>query len=197
MLPIWQQGRQALGLSVPLALLSFLWLAGPRVVSDGMRGTLPALPASALAFSSPLLLALYTAVTAGGVNKGYYVQSGVRDSVTWIGKHAGMNDIVLASAGFANLVPETCSCRVVVGQNFQTFNWHFRQIEVHSFYQAKAASSALRALRQVEKREGVTMVVFSPLEWNIGHTVLARIPGYRLAYSRAAVTIFTRVRAGD
>ncbi|MDB5077048.1 MAG: putative rane protein, partial [Chloroflexi bacterium] len=39
-LPIWQQGRQALGLTVPLALLSFLSLAGPRVVTDGMRGAL-------------------------------------------------------------------------------------------------------------------------------------------------------------
>jgi hypothetical protein len=197
MLPVWQQGRQALGLSVPLALLSFLWLAGPKVVSDGMRGTLPALPASALAFSSPLLLALYTAVTAAGVNKGYYVRSSVEDSISWIGDHAGADDVILSSAGFANLVPESCSCRVVVGQNFQTFNWHFRQLEVHSFYQARTTASAMRVLRQIEQREGVTMVVFSPLETAIGHIVLTHVPGYRPVYSRDAVTIFARTRAHD
>ena len=41
--------------TVPLALLSFLSLAGPRVVTDGMKGALPAFPASALAFSSSIV----------------------------------------------------------------------------------------------------------------------------------------------
>jgi hypothetical protein len=196
MLPIWQQGRQALGLTVPLALLSFLSLAGPRVVTDGMRGALPALPASALAFSSPLLLALYTTVTAGAVNSQYYVTSTVTQAVNWIGDHAGTNDVVLASAEFGNLVPETCSCRVVVGQNFQTFSWSLRQSEVHRFFGAASTSEALAELRVLEHLEGVTVIVYSPLERNIGQVELKRVPGFRLRYSEGDVKIFTRVRAG-
>jgi hypothetical protein len=195
MLPVWQQGRQALGLSVPLALLSFLSLAGPQVIPNGMRSGLPPLPASALAFSAPLLLALYTAITAGGVNENYYVPSAVARSVDWLGANAGDNDVVVASAGFGNLVPETCSCRVVVGQNFQTFNWTIRQQEVHQFYRARSPADAVGALRLMVRREGATYVVYSPLERNIGRQELQRIPGFSLAYSGSDVRIFTHVSA--
>ena len=192
LLPIWQQGRQALGLSVPLALLSFFALAGTRAVSARERIHLPPLPASVLVFSSPLLLALYTAVAAGGVNDGYYTPSGVLDAVRWLGDNATKDDVVFSSAGFGNLVPEYCACHVLVGQNFQSFDLQTRQKEVHAFYAARSPDAARRALFTIVRREGITLIVFSPLERGIGHIELHRISGFILRYSEHGVTIFGR-----
>lgn len=192
-LPIWQQGRQALGLSVPLALLSFLALARTRRTGNHARISLPALPAAALAFSSTLLLALYTAVTAGGVNPNYYAPRDVMQAVDWLGAHAGAGDVVLASAGFSNLVPETCSCRVVVGQNFETFNWAARQREVHSFFGAGSRTAARAVLRALVQREHVTYYVVGPFERALGHVDLADLPGFRLRYRNHDTSIFARI----
>jgi hypothetical protein len=193
LLPFWQQGRQALGLTVPLALLSFLALAGPQAVSGRERVSLAPIPASALAFSAPLLLALYTAITAGGINQDYYVQSGVVQAVRWLGDHAGSDDVVLASAGFGNLVPAECACRVVIGQNFQSFDFHARQAEVYAFYAAPNPRAAAHALNRIVRREGVTFVVDSPLERSLGRTALRRPPGFSQVYRMHDVTIFHRV----
>ena len=193
LLPIWQQGRQALGLSVPLALLSFQALArtlGPR---GETRVVLPALPAAALAFSAPLLLALYTAITAGAVNPNYYVPSDAMRAVDWLGAHARANDVVLASAGFGNLVPEQCSCRVVIGQNFQSFRWAVRQAEVHAFYAAPSRAQAQRALAGIVHTEGVSFYVVSPLESGIGHANVRAVPGFHLRYQVHEVSIYGRV----
>ncbi len=191
LLPFPQQGRQALGLSVPLALLSMLALTAPRQL-QGIRINLPTLPTSALVFSSPLLLALYTAVTAGAINHDYYTPASVTTAVQWLGDHATPRDVVLSSAGFGNLVPETCSCRVVVGQNFQSFDWVRRQTEVHAFYAAPSERAALQVLKQIEEREGITFIVYSPLERGIGQMQLHLIPGFRAQYSHNGVTIFGR-----
>lgn len=195
LLPIWQQGRQALGLTVPLAILAFLALAGPQVVGGRERVSLAPLPASALAFSAPLLLALYTAITAGGVNGAYYVPSGVMQAVRWVGDHARGDDVVLASAGFGNLVPAQCSCRVVLGQNFQSFDLQTRQAEVHAFYAAPSERTAARLLARLVRREGVTFVIFSPLERGIGPFAPRRLPGFSRRYAGQEVSIFRRAVA--
>jgi hypothetical protein len=191
LLPLPQQGRQALGLSVPLALLSVLALAGPQKI-QGTRVILPALPTSVLVFSSPLLLALYTAVTAGGINHEYYTPSSVSAAVQWLGDHATAQDVVLSSAGFGNLVPEDCTCRVVVGQNFQSFDWTRRQAEIHAFYAAPTTMAAQAVLVGIEQREGVSYIVYSPLERGIGQMQLRAIRGFSKQYSRDGVIIFGR-----
>ncbi len=191
-LPVWQQGRQELGLSVPLALLGFLWLAGPGGVKDGVR-VLPAIPASLLVFSTPLLLALYTAVAASGLDDSYYTPAGVAHAVSWLGDHATESDVVLAGMNFGNLVPGSCSCHVVVGQNFETFNLAFRQAEVWRFYRARSQGAALKALSALVTREHVTLVVYSPLERAPGSVELGRIPGFVLVYDLQDVDVFRRV----
>jgi|GEM_PF-1577469 len=197
LLPIWQQGRQVLGLSVPLALLSFLWLAGPRVVTDGLRTALPMLRTSVLAFSSPLLLALYTAVAAAGpeVNANYYAPSSVTAAVSWLGDHAGPSDVVLASAGFGNLVPEACSCQVVAGQDFETFNLADRQAEIRQFYGAASPTVAARVLASIVSREAVTIVVYSPYERAFGPVELHAIRGFQLRYDQFGVQMFMSTSA--
>ncbi len=192
MLPIWQQGRQELGLSVPLALLGFIWLSGPGVVADGIR-VLPAIRTSVLVFSAPLLLALYTAIAASGLDDDYYTPSGVASAVTWLGDHASESDVVLSSAGFGNLVPETCTCHVVVGQNFETFNLARRQDEVRRFYRARSRTAALQALVPLVAREHVTLVIYSPLERSPGYVELSQIPGFRSVFSQHGVVAFRRI----
>lgn len=193
LLPIWQQGRQALGLTVPLALLSFLAFAGPRAVVYGGRVALPALPAAALAFSSSLLVALYTAVTAAGINPNYYAPQEVMQGIQWLGQHAGSDDVVLASAGFGNLVPEACACRVVIGQNFQSFDWAARQREIYRFYAAPTRNAARAAFRAIVRRERVTLYVVSPYERAIGRIVSGALPGFRLRYRNHDTSIFGRI----
>ncbi|HWE61937.1 MAG TPA: hypothetical protein VHB98_09505, partial [Chloroflexota bacterium] len=195
LLPIWQQGRQTLGLSVPLALLSFLALASPRVIFYQGRIALPALPAAALAFSSTLLLALYTAVTAGAVNPNYYAPQEVMQAVQWLGSNAGANDVVLASAGFSNLVPEACSCRVVVGQNFESFDWARRQREIYGFYDAPSRALAHARLLAIMRREHVTIYVVGPFERGFGAIDLDGMPGFQLRYRHDDTSIFVRSAA--
>jgi hypothetical protein len=194
LLPIWQQGRQALGLSIPLALLSFLALVRTPRGSNHARVGLPAVPAAALAFSSTLLLALYTAVTAGGVNPHYYAPRQVMQAVDWLGAHTDSTDVVLASAGFSNLVPEACSCRVVVGQNFESFDWAARQQEVHGFFGAASQAKAWASLRALVRREHITFYVVGPFEREISHIDLAGMPGFRLRYRNQDTSIYARTR---
>ncbi len=191
--PIWQQGRQALGLSVPLALLSFYALAGPRAAAGRQRLYLPPVPACILVFSAPLLVALYTAVAASGINHGYYTPTGVVRAAEWLGSHAGSDDVVLSSPGLGNLIPEYCSCRVLVGQNFESFDRVRRLEEVTRFYQAPNAAAALRVLTAMAKRgDQVTLIVFSSYERELGG--LAPIPpkGYHILYQAEGVTILGR-----
>jgi len=193
LLPIWQQGRQALGLSVPLALLGFMALAGPQTLATAGRVTLPALPAAALAFSAPLLVALYTAITAGGVNPGYYVPQGAMDAVSWLGAHAKSTDVVLASESFGNLVPAGCACRVVIGQQFQSFDLATRQREVLGFYAAPSRIVARSRLRAIVAREHITFYVLSPLERGLGRVPLGAMPGFALRYHAGETAIYGRV----
>jgi len=192
MLPIWQQGRQELGLSVPLALLGFLWLASPGALGDRIRA-LPAIPTSVLVLSTPLLLALYTAVAASGLNNSYYTPIGVAHAASWLGDHASESDVVLSSEGFGNLVPESCACHVVVGQNFETFNLALRQNEIRLFYRARSRPAALQALGKLITREHVTIGVYSPLERSAGNVELTQIPGFRQVYDRQGVAVFRRM----
>jgi hypothetical protein len=188
--PIWQQGRQALGLSVPLALLAFLWLAGPRAAS-GIRPALHTLPAALLVMSAPFLLAIYTAVTASGIDQGYYLPNGVPEAVEWLGAHGTASDVVLADPVFGNLVPIQCSCHVVVGQYFETIDFARRQAEVLHFYQAPSNAAALVFLRAIVRREHATLVVYSPLERALpSDRELRHLPGFALVYDRQDVTIF-------
>jgi hypothetical protein len=194
--PIWQQGRQALGLSVPLALLSFYALAGPRAAAGRQRLYLPPIPACILVFSSPLLVALYTAVAASGVNHDYYTPTGVVRAAQWLGNHAGTNDVVLSSPGLGNLVPEYCSCRVLVGQNFESFDRVRRLAEVTRLYGTPNAEAALRVLTAMAKRgDRVTLIVFSAYERELGR--LAPVPpkGYHILYRAQGVTILGRQTA--
>jgi hypothetical protein len=117
----------------------------------------------------------------------------VIQAVGWLGSHAGGEDVVLASAGFGNLVPAQCACRVVIGQNFQSLDFHRRQAEVYAFYAAPNTRVALRALSQIVRREGVSLVVFSPLESGVGRMVVHAIPGFSRRYDLHGVTIFQRL----
>jgi hypothetical protein len=194
-LPIWQQGRQDLGLSIPLALLGFLWLAGPGGVTDGIR-VLPAVPTIVLVFSAPLILALYTAVAASGLDESYYAPTGVAHAVSWLGDHASEPDVVLASMKFGNLVPSACSCHVVAGQDYETFDLPLRQGEVRRFYGARSQLAALQALTTLVAREHVSLVVYSPLERSSGTVELSRLPGFHVVYDREGVVVFRRA-AGE
>lgn len=194
LLPIWQQGRQALGLSVPLALLGFMALAGPQAIATSSRIALPALPAATLAFSSPLLVALYTAITAGGVNPGYYVPQEAVEAVSWLGAHAGSTDVVLASERFGNLVPAGCACRVVIGQQFQSFDLATRRLEVLGFYAAPSHAIARSRLRAIVAREHITFYVISPLERELGRAPLGAMPGFTLRYHTRETGIYGRIR---
>ncbi|MGH2346716.1 MAG: hypothetical protein ACRDG4_15935 [Chloroflexota bacterium] len=195
--PIWQQGRQTLGLSVPLALMSFYALAGPRAVAGRQRLYLPPIPACILVFSAPLLLGLYTAVAASGVNHDYYTPTGIVRAAQWLGDHAGDDDLVLSSAGFGNLVPEYCSCRVLVGQNFQSFDRARRIEEAGRFYAAPNPAAALRALHAMAANgDRVTLIVFSPYERDLGRLAPNPPRGYLTVYHEQGVTIIGRKAAG-
>lgn len=195
--PIWQQGRQALGLSVPLALMSFYALAGPGAVTGRRRLQLPPIPACILVFSAPLLLGLYTAVASSGVNHDYYTPTGIVRAAQWIGSHEGSGDLVLSSAGFGNLVPEYCSCRVLIGQNFQSFDRARRIAEAVRFYAAPNAASARRVLRAMAAAgDRVTLIVFSPYERDLGGLEPKPPRGYRTLYREQGVTIVGRAATG-
>jgi hypothetical protein len=197
LLPIWQQGRQALGLSIPLALLTFLALAGVPSGERRSAVTLPALPAALLAFSSSLLLALYTAITAGAINGNYYAPTEVTQAVHWLGRQAGSADVILSSAGFGNLLPASCACHVVIGQNFETFDWPARAAEVHAFYAAPTRAVATAVLRTLVAREHVTFYVVSPYERVLGHTDLKDLPGFQLAFHDQTTSVYESAARRD
>ena len=190
LLPVWQQGRQTLGLSIPLALLTFLALAGPSSSVARDRAWLPALPAALMAFSSSLLLALYTAITAGAVNADYYAPVEVAHAVDWLGAHAGPGDVVLSGAGFGNLVPVRCSCRVVLGQNFETFHLELRQQEVKSFYTAPSTAAARVVLLGLVRTEHVSFYVLSPYERAERKANLAHLAGFKAVFRENTTTIY-------
>jgi len=195
-LPVWQSGRQALGLSVPLALLSFYALAGPRTVAGRQRPHLRPLPASILVFSAPLLVALYTAVAASGVNRDYYVPTSVVQAAQWLGAHAGPDDEVLSSPAFGNLVPVYCPCRVLVGQNFQSFDRVRRLAEARAFYAAANRAKAGKVLATIVAHgDPVTFIVFSPLERGLGRLGPTPLPGFSVRYRQDSVTILGRSSA--
>jgi hypothetical protein len=197
LLPIWQQGRQALGLSIPLALLTFLALASTSGREDRAAVTLPALPAALLAFSSSLLLALYTAITAGAINSAYYAPSDVTHAVQWVSSQAGPADVVLSSAGFGNLLPASCTCHVVIGQNFETFDWTARAAEVRAFYAAPTRAAASAVLRTLVAREHVTYYVVSPYERALGHVNLMDLPGFRLRFRDHTTSVYASLSRHD
>ncbi|HVA92163.1 MAG TPA: hypothetical protein VNL71_20245 [Chloroflexota bacterium] len=195
-LPIWQQGRQTLGLSIPLALMSFYALAGPRAVAGRQHPRLRPLPASILVFSAPLLVALYTAVAASGVNHDYYTPTSVVLAAQWLGSHAGPNDVVLSSAGFGNLAPEYCTCRVMVGQNFQSFDRARRLGETREFYAAAGGKQARKILSAMAVHgDQVAFIVFSPFERDLGHLAAVPLPGFSVRYKHDSVTILGRAPA--
>jgi hypothetical protein len=131
------------------------------------------------------------------VNHDYYTPTGVVRAAQWLGNHAGTNDVVLSSPGLGNLVPEYCSCRVLVGQNFESFDRVRRLAEVTRFYRAPNAEAALRVLTAMAERgDRVTLIVFSAYERELGR--LAPVPpkGYHILYRAQGVTILGRQTVG-
>jgi hypothetical protein len=80
----------------------------------------------------------------------------------------------------------------VVGQNFETFDLAARQAEARHFYLASSPAAALKTLATLEKREHVTVVIYSPLERAQGAVELRKIPGFRTVYDLQGVIVFRR-----
>lgn len=132
------------------------------------------------------LALLYLSVTLTGSNPGYYAPSAEAAAVDWLARHAGPNDVLMASAGSGNLVVSAARCRVVVGQNFETFAWARAQDDVQRYF-APSTPPGQRAA--ILRRHGVTLVLAGPYERTLGRFTPAG-HGYRLVYRGGPVLIF-------
>jgi hypothetical protein len=112
--------------------------------------------------------------------------------VAWLAAHAGPDDVVMASAGSGNLIVSAARCRVVVGQNFETFNWGQAQRDVLRYY---ARSTPATERTTILQRDGVTLVLDGPYEQALdkharGHFTPRAGHGYRLVYTSGPVRVF-------
>ncbi len=177
--PLPQAGRLVSGWSVALALLAAVTLGGMR--QAGARRA-----AGALALSNVMLALLYLAVTWRAANPAYYAPADEIAAVQWLAAHAGPSDVVMASAGSGNLVVSTARCRVVVGQNFETFDWARAQRDVHDFYDTTTDRLSRAA---IVRRQHVTLVMAGPYERALGGFNPGG-PGYRLVYAGGTIRVY-------
>jgi hypothetical protein len=176
--PLPQSERLLNGWSVALALLAAMALR--RLSNVGRRRWVLGLCCSNVA-----LALLYLTVTLHGSNATYYAPRSEMAAVDWLARHTNGNDVVMASAGSGNLIVSAAPCRVVVGQNFETFHWAAAQRDVQRYYSATTASSERAAIL---RRQKVTLVLAGPYEHSLGrYTPAGR--GYRLLYHVGPVRI--------
>jgi hypothetical protein len=178
--PLPQSERLLNGWSVPLAILAAVGLG--RMGGQAARRW-----AAALSLSNVMLALLYLMVTVTGSNPAYYEPAGEAAAVEWLAAHAGPDDVVMASAGSGNLIVSAARCRVVVGQNFETFNWGQAQRDVQRYY---ARSTPAAARTTILHRDGVTLVLDGPYEHALGHFTPSAEHGYRLVHTSGAVRVF-------
>jgi hypothetical protein len=93
----------------------------------------------------------------------------------------------MASAGSGNLIVSAASCRVVVGQNFETFNWAMAQRDVLDYYSPGVTSERRAAIL---RRHRVTLVLDGPYERALGGFSPVSGRTYRLVYRADGVSIF-------
>ncbi len=177
--PLPQSERLLNGWTVPLALLAAVALGSARRPRTTRRVVV------ALSLSNVMMALLYLSLTLTGRNAAYYAPAPETAAVTWLAAHTGPADVVMASAGSGNLIVSAARCRVVSGQNFETFNWAAAQRDVLAFY---APHTPAAARRSIVYRYGVTFVLVGPYERALGDFVPAK--GYRLAYAYGPVRIF-------
>ncbi len=196
--PLPQSERLLSGWSVPLALLATRWLTprpdpqqshpqkahpeGSHVRRPRARRYWTAL----LCCSNVSLALLYTLVTVTHGNAAYYETAWQRGAVAWLAAHAGPGDVVMASAGSGNLIVAQARCRVVVGQNFETFDWARVQADVLRYY-ASATTGTTRGA--ILRRYGVSYVVDGPFERGLGGYVPSG-RDYRPVYVDGPLRIF-------
>lgn len=179
--PLPQSERLLNGWSVPLALLAATALC--RLRARAARRWVVG-----LSLSSVTLALLYLMMTATGANPAYYEPTAEAAAVQWLAAHTGPNDVVMASAGSGNLIVSAARCRVVVGQNFETFRWAQAQAAVLRYYDAATPPTSRAA---IVRRLGVTLVLAGPYEAALGRfTPSAGHDGYRLAYSGGSVRVY-------
>ncbi len=186
LLPVPQSERLLSGWSVALALLGAASLGrlGARRARRARRYVL------LLSLSNVMLALLYLAVAlgGGGSNRAYYAPAGEAAAVRWLARHAGPNDVVMASAGSGNLIVAAASCRVVVGQNFETINLGQAQRDVARFYDPATGG---RERAAIVRRQRVTLALAGPYERALGGFVPygRGYRGYRQVFSDSAGTI--------
>jgi hypothetical protein len=183
--PLPQSERLLSGWSVPLAILAAGVLG--RLGRQAARRW-----AVALALSNVVLALLYLMVAVAGSNPAYYERADEAAAVAWMAAHAGPDDVVMASAGSGNLIVSAARCRVVVGQNFETFNWGQAQRDVQRYY-ARSTSAAERMT--ILHRDRVTLVLDGPYEHALGPFTPPAGHGYRLVHTSGLVRVFA-VEAG-
>ena len=178
--PLPQSERLLSGWSVPLAILAAGVLG--RMGRQAARRW-----AVALALSNVVLALLYLMVAVAGSNPAYYEPAGEAAAVAWLAVHAGPDDVVMASAGSGNLIVSAARCRVVVGQNFETFNWGQAQRDVLRYY-ARSTPAAERMT--ILHRNRVTLVLAGSYEHALGPFTPPAGHGYRLVHTSGPVRVF-------
>jgi len=183
--PLPQTERLLSGWSVALAVLGALTVRRlhPRAVVRVV---------AVLGCSNVMLALLYLAVTVHGANPAYYAPMIEARAARWLAAHSGPNDVVMASAGSGNLIVSVAACHVVVGQNFETFDWAAAQRDVLRFYDATTTVAARAA---IVRRQRVTLVMDGPYEDALGRYAPGR-RGYRLVHQDGPVRVFAVTGAG-
>jgi len=176
--PLPQTERLLSGWSVALAVLGALTVRRlrPRAVVRVV---------AVLGCSNVLLALLYLAVTVHGANPAYYAPVSEARAARWLAAHSGPDDVVMASAGSGNLIVSVAACHVVVGQNFETFDWAAAQRDVLRFYDAQTTVTARTA---IVRRQRVTLVMDGPYEDALGRYTPGN--GYRLVHQDGPVRVF-------
>ena len=178
--PLPQSERLLSGWSVPLAILA-------AAVLGRMGRQVARRWAVALALSNVVLALLYFMVAVAGSNPAYYERADEAAAVAWLAANAGPDDVVMASAGSGNLIVSAARCRVVVGQNFETFNWGQAQRDVQRYY-ARSTPAAERMT--ILHRDRVTLVLAGPYEHALGPFTPLAGRGYRLVHTSGPVRVF-------
>ncbi len=185
--PLPQTERLFSGWSIPLALLT---IVGLERLGDRWARRIVLL----LALSPLALPLLYAASASGGKNAAYDVPADEVRTADWIALHAGPADVVMSSAGSGSSIVAAARSRVVVGQNFETFDWTRAQQDVARFYAAATSEHDRVAVLQ---RHQVSFVVYGPYESALDPHPLVVSPrdGLRLVHIQGAVRVYAVVSA--
>jgi len=177
--PLPQTERLLSGWSVALAVLGALTLRRLRPRAAGRVVII-------LGCSNVMLALLYLAVALHGANPAYYAPVSEARAAGWLAAHSGPDDVVMASAGSGNLIVSVAACHVVVGQNFETFDWAAAQRDVLRFYNATTTVAARAAIM---RRQRVTLVMDGSYEAALGRYAPGH-RGYRMVYQDGPVRVF-------